>query len=52
MGYKVLGFAVWQGSKWYLRRRMSGFRRKTAIAVIAAVVIAAVVAAGRQSTNQ
>jgi hypothetical protein len=52
MGYKVLGFAVWQGGKWYLRRRMSGFRRKAAIAAISAVVIAAVVAAGRQPTNQ
>lgn len=21
MAYKLLGFAVWQGAKWYLRRR-------------------------------
>jgi hypothetical protein len=55
MGYKLLGFVVWQGSKWYLRRRMSGFRRKAAIAGIAGIVvivIAGVIAAGRQPTNQ
>ena len=23
MGYKLLGFIVWQGGKWYLRRRVS-----------------------------
>jgi hypothetical protein len=22
-GYRVLGFAVWQGGKWYLRRRLA-----------------------------
>ena len=32
MGYKVLGFVVWQGSKWYLRRRMGGAKRKVALA--------------------
>ncbi len=21
-GYKLLGFAVWQGGKWYLRKRL------------------------------
>jgi hypothetical protein len=52
MGYKVLGFAVWQGSKWYLRRRMGGFRRKAAIAGISAIIVAGVIAAGRQPTNQ
>ena len=43
MGYKLLGFAVWQGSKWYVRRRMSGARRKVAIAGLSAAVIAGVV---------
>ena len=31
MGYKVLGFAVWQGGKWYVRRRLSGTAPKVAI---------------------
>jgi hypothetical protein len=32
MGYKVLGFAVWQGAKWYLRRKFPNSGRKLAIA--------------------
>jgi hypothetical protein len=52
MGYKILGYAVWQGSKWYLRRRFSGYRRKAAIAGLSAVVVAGILAAGRQQTNQ
>ena len=52
MGYKLLGFAVWQGGKWYLRRRMSGAGRKLAIAGLSAAVIAGVVVVGRQQTAQ
>jgi hypothetical protein len=52
MGYKLLGFAVWQGSKWYLRRRISGFRAKAAIAGVGAVVVAGVLVAGRQAKHQ
>jgi hypothetical protein len=52
MGYKVLGFVVWQGSKWYLRRRMSGFRAKAAMAGVGVVVVAGVLAAGRQATHE
>jgi hypothetical protein len=39
MRYKVLGFAVWQGARWYLRRRYSGAGRKAAIAALAGGVI-------------
>jgi hypothetical protein len=48
MGYKLLGFAVWQGGKWYLRRRFSGARRKLVIAGLTGVVIAGLVASQRQ----
>jgi hypothetical protein len=48
MGYKLLGFAVWQGGKWYLRRRMQGVARKAAIGGLAALVIAGLFAAQRQ----
>jgi hypothetical protein len=48
MGYKILGFAVWQGSKWYVRRRLSGARAKIALAGLSAAVIVGVVIAGRQ----
>ncbi len=51
MGYKLLGFAVWQGSKWYLRRRMSGARAKLAVAGIGAAVVAGVLVAGRQAAS-
>jgi hypothetical protein len=51
MGYKVLGFVVWQGSKWYVRRRMSGVKAKAAIAGVGALVLAGVVIAGRQATS-
>jgi hypothetical protein len=40
MGYKILGFAVWQGGKWYLRRRFRGAPQKVAIAGLAGVLIA------------
>jgi hypothetical protein len=52
MGYKILGFVVWQGTKWYVRRRMSEFRVKAAIAGVGAVVVIGVLVAGRQATNQ
>jgi hypothetical protein len=51
MGYKLLGFAVWQGSKWYVRRRMSGARAKVAVAGVGAAVVAGVLVAGRQATS-
>ena len=51
MGYKVLGFAVWQGSKWYLRRRVSGPKSKAAILGTGALVLAGAALAGRQATS-
>ena len=50
MGYKVLGFAVWKGTKWYLRRRVSG---KTAAAAAAAglALTAGAAVAARQATS-
>jgi hypothetical protein len=51
MGYKFLGFAVWQGSKWYIRHRTSGFKAKVAIAGVGVAVLAGVAVAGRQATQ-
>ena len=51
MGYKVLGYVVWQGGKWYLRRRFAGARRKAAIAGLSVLVVAAVLAAHRQASD-
>ena len=39
MGYKVLGFAVWQGGKWYMRRKMPDAGRKLAIAGTAGALV-------------
>jgi hypothetical protein len=51
MGYKILGFAVWQGTKWYLRQRTGGVKTKLAIVGVGALVAAGVAAAGRQATS-
>lgn len=50
MGYKLLGFAVWQGSKWYLRRRM-GVKTKAAIAGVGVALLAGAAVASRQATS-
>jgi hypothetical protein len=39
-GYKLLGFAVWRGAKWYARRRLPSGR------VVAAGTVGLVAAAG------
>jgi len=51
MGYKILGFVVWQGARLYLRSRFTGFRRKAVIAGLGVIIVAGVVAAGREATN-
>ena len=51
MGYKILGFIVWQGGRLYIRGHFSGFQRKAIVAGLGAVVIAGVVAAGRGATS-
>jgi hypothetical protein len=42
-GYKLLGYVVWQGGKWYLRRRLPSTRMlaATTFAVLAASAAAA-----------
>jgi len=40
MGYKILGFAVWQGAKWYLHRKYPSAGRKLAIAGAAGALLA------------
>jgi hypothetical protein len=52
MGYKLLGFAVWQGGKWYVRRRVQGWPLKTVIAGLAALAFGRAVAAQRRSIAQ
>ena len=52
MGYKMLGFVVWQGAQWYVRRRVSRLvpsrgAAATAGLVAAGIGVAAVIAARR-----
>ena len=55
MGYKILGFVVWQGARWYARRRVRQMlpsrRVATAALVATAVATVAVAAARRDSTD-
>jgi hypothetical protein len=48
MGYKLLGYIVWQVGKWYARRRARDARRGLAAAAVVGRVAAGVVAAARQ----
>ena len=48
MGYKLLGYIVWNVAKWYARRRARGARREFAVAVVAGLVLAGVAAAARR----
>ena len=47
-GYRVIGFVVWQGGKWYLRKRVRS-ARKLAIGgvAVASTLTAAALAAKR-----
>jgi hypothetical protein len=51
MGYKVLGFLVWQGGKIYVTKRYKGNAAKAALAGLSAAVLAGVVFAGRRATG-
>lgn len=42
MGYKMLGFVVWHGAQWYVRRRVSNLLPSRGAAAAAAVVVGAV----------
>jgi hypothetical protein len=56
MGYKMLGFVVWQGARWYARRRVSQMlpsRRVAAAALVAsAVVTVAAFAATKRDSSE
>ncbi len=44
MRYKVLGFAVWQGARWYVRRRVRSLvpSRRVATSVLVASAVGAI----------
>ena len=53
MGYKVLGFIVWQVGKFFLRRkvRSAASTRNLAIAGVVGVAIAGALVAGSRSSS-
>jgi hypothetical protein len=52
MGYKLLGFVVWRGAKWYVGKRFPHAQRNLAIAGVVGVLVAAVaVGAQRQRSS-
>jgi hypothetical protein len=53
VGYKILGFVVWKGAKWYLGHRVSRAKRFAAAGVVGLGVGALVVAASaKQKTTE
>ena len=51
VGYKVLGFVVWQGGKWFARRKVNALisgRRLAAAGVVAVGIGGLAVAASRR----
>ena len=52
MGYKLLGFIVWQGGKRYIRRRSTGVVPKAAAAGLGAAVVVGGLMAVRQATHR
>jgi hypothetical protein len=52
IGYQTLGFAVWQGGKFFIRRRYGDKPRKVALGGMLFAVLAALVLAGRKASTQ
>jgi uncharacterized membrane protein YhfC len=52
IGYQALGFGVWQGARWYVRRRYGDAPRKVALGGLVLAVVAALVLAGRRAASE
>ena len=51
MKYRVLGFAVWKGARWYLHRRYGKVSRKLFAAGLLAAILAGTAAAQRRASG-
>lgn len=47
-GYQALGYAVWSGAKWYLRRRYGDTPRRLALGALVALALGALLLGGRR----
>lgn len=50
-GYKLLGYVVWQGGKWYLRRRLPSARVFGAATFAVLTGVAAALLLARRATS-
>jgi len=48
-GYRILGFVVWQGGKWYLRRRLPSPRRMLFAGLLAGAGVTALAAIAKRT---
>ena len=51
MGYKFLGYAVWKGTKWYMRRHRARSAKVAAAGVVGVAVVALAVAGARRASS-
>jgi hypothetical protein len=54
VGYKILGYLVWNGGRWYVKRRYgsgSPARRVAALGIVGAAVAALAVAGVRRGSS-
>jgi len=50
-GYQALGYAVWNGARWYVRRRYGDLPRRVAIGGLLGVGLGVAALAGRRAAN-
>jgi hypothetical protein len=51
MGYKILGYAVFNGAKWYLKRRYPRRKRLAAAGFVGLAVVGLAVASSRRASS-
>jgi hypothetical protein len=49
--YKLLGFVVWQGGKWYVRKRLRPARKLAVGGIVVAGTLAAAALAAKRLTG-
>ena len=50
-GYQLLGFGVWNGANWYVRRRYCDTPRKLAVGGVVALLLGALLFAQRRASS-
>jgi hypothetical protein len=51
-GYRLLGFVVWQGGKWYLRRRLPSTRRVVVSGLVLCAAVGGAVVLARRAVKR